>query len=40
MHFVASGTGLLAIRGLGLYDRVANRLYDVLSLPHVFVTSE
>eukprot|EP00035_Acanthoeca_spectabilis_P036467 m.39723 g.39723 ORF g.39723 m.39723 type:complete len:465 (-) comp7994_c0_seq2:42-1436(-) len=40
LHFVASGTGLLAIRGLGLYDRVANRLYDVLSLPHVFVTSE
>eukprot|EP00038_Savillea_parva_P022607 m.38076 g.38076 ORF g.38076 m.38076 type:complete len:459 (-) comp5613_c0_seq1:102-1478(-) len=40
VQFVPSGTGLLPIRGLALYDKIAGRLYDILSLPHVFVTSE
>jgi hypothetical protein len=39
LQFVPSSIGLLAISGLALYDKTANRLYDILSLPHVFVTA-
>mmetsp|Transcript_7599 Transcript_7599/g.19602 ORF Transcript_7599/g.19602 Transcript_7599/m.19602 type:complete len:472 (+) Transcript_7599:14-1429(+) len=40
LPFVSSGTGLLAIRGLALYDKSSNRQFEIMSLPLVFVSSQ